>query len=188
MSLWLITEEQAQVDYFIAHGIVPTSVLLSPTQFSSVSTYLGAEANILIVIHGLTNFKVSEINQLCKDLISSKELYKSVTIFCDIKLNLPLDYYLYEGDIFEGNISLVQKGKQYSLDSECKPILKESKKTKKLLGNPILLSFTKYNKQDKADKMNSRLIQPQQMKSMVDKDDTEDILFDRIVCFERKNK
>ena len=188
MALWLITESEAQLDYFLANGVVPSSVILYPPQFGQVATYLGKDADILVVIHGLTTFKMSEVNQLCRDLLEFKAMYKEVTILSDVPLTIPLEYYLYEGDLFEGTVWLAKGSKKYRLDNLGSPILKEGKDTVYAKGNVIMKRFGKYRTQSTGDKMSCRLIKPRGFESVALEDNLDEVLLKKLKCFEKDKK
>ena len=59
------------IEYFHHNGVFPAAAILSPMKFKQVAPYLTKDDEILIVIKGLTDFKLSEVYQLFKDLTTT---------------------------------------------------------------------------------------------------------------------
>ena len=150
------------IEYFHHNAVFPAAAILSPMKFKQVAPYLTKDDEILIVIKGLTDFKLSEVYQLFKDLDEYKEKLGKITILSNVHLGVvPYVYYLYEGDLFYGSLKRVERGKVRDLTAEELGDFSDidnPKKTKKpkpvdvkevppelLKNNTVMAGFKKYN-------------------------------------------
>ena len=82
-----------------------------------------------------------------------QEKYKRVTIMTNIPLgNVDFDYYLYEGDIFYGNVQLVSGKKKVDIDvngglmdAQKKSLFSKGGPVKAVNFNPIMYQYRRYN-------------------------------------------
>lgn len=137
------------LEYIHKHKIYPGIVIFDINKFQEIVPYLHNEDEILLIIKGLTDFKMSEVYALLKKFQENEDKVKSITILSNITLGvIPYEYYLYEGDLFFGNVKLISGNEEYQIDE--KGNIVESKgmfrrRHKNLTYNPISHKFRKFN-------------------------------------------
>ena len=105
------------VEYLQRNGVYPAAMVIEPSKFQDMSPYLSKDDDILLIIKGLTDFTMASVYGLLNKFKEYQEKYKRVTIMTNIPLgNVDFDYYLYEGDIFYGNVQLVSGKKKVDID------------------------------------------------------------------------
>lgn len=141
------------VDYLQKNGVFPAAMVIEPSKFQDMSPYLSEDDDVLLIIKGLTDFTMASIYGLLNKFREYESKIKRVTILTNIPLgNIDFDYYLYEGDIFYGNVQLVSGKKKMDIDIngdvlEAQKKFAFSKKgpPKAVDFNPIMFQFKKYN-------------------------------------------
>jgi hypothetical protein len=141
------------VDYLQKNGVYPAAMVIEPSKFQDMSPYLSGDDDILLIIKGLTDFTMASIYALLNKFKEYQSKYKRVTIMTNIPLgNVDFDYYLYEGDIFYGNVQLVSGKKKMDIDINGNLIDNQSKSffgkkgpAKAVDFNPVMYQYKKYN-------------------------------------------
>lgn len=155
-SLFLIMEGGLHsLDYIHRNGVFPKEIGLRTGIFQDRVPYLSDNMDILVVVKGLTDFTVKGVYSLLKELNTHKDQLKSIVVMSNVHLgDIPFPYYLYEGDLFYGEVKRVVKGKVLSLDSTEKDKKKDksSRKVKSKLDNHVINTVMErykiYNQRD----------------------------------------
>lgn len=130
--LILICEGGAHtVQYFHNNRVFPEAVVLTATKFREMMPYLTDKDDILVVIHGLTDFSLAEIYALLGDLRESSSKLNKVTVMSDIDLGrVDMPYYIYVGDLFYGQVFEVINGKMTAVLTDKEKRLLDNRKKK----------------------------------------------------------
>lgn len=130
-NLTLVCEGQVHtVEYMHKNRVYPKTVVFDCSKFKEIAPYLGKSDDILAVINSATDFSLSMIYALLRDLGNIESKVASITILSNIDLGKILTpYYLYKGDLFYGDVSEIVKGKK--VEKESNDVLDDSKKQKK---------------------------------------------------------
>ena len=141
------------VEYLQRNGVYPEAMVIEPSKFQDMSPYLSNDDDILLIIKGLTDFTMASVYGLLNKFKEYQEKYKRVTIMTNIPLgNVDFDYYLYEGDIFYGNVQLVSGKKKVDIDvngglmdAQKKSLFSKGGPVKAVNFNPIMYQYRRYN-------------------------------------------
>lgn len=141
------------VEYLQRNGVYPAAMVIEPSKFQDMSPYLSKDDDILLIIKGLTDFTMASVYGLLNKFKEYQEKYKRVTIMTNIPLgNVDFDYYLYEGDIFYGNVQLVSGKKKVDIDvngglmdAQKKSLFSKGGPVKAVNFNPIMYQYRRYN-------------------------------------------
>ena len=141
------------VEYLQRNGVYPAAMVIEPSKFQDMSPYLSEDDDILLIIKGLTDFTMASVYGLLNKFKEYQEKYKRVTIMTNIPLgNVDFDYYLYEGDIFYGNVQLVSGKKKVDIDvngglmdAQKKSLFSKGGPVKAVNFNPIMYQYRRYN-------------------------------------------
>ena len=141
------------VEYLQRNGVYPAAMVIEPSKFQDMSPYLSKDDDILLIIKGLTDFTMASVYGLLNKFKEYQEKYKRVTIMTNIPLgNVDFDYYLYEGDIFYGNVQLVSGKKKVDIDvngglmdAQKKSLFSKGGPVKSVNFNPIMYQYRRYN-------------------------------------------
>lgn len=141
------------VEYLQRNGVYPAAMVIEPSKFQDMSPYLSKDDDILLIIKGLTDFTMASVYGLLNKFKEYQEKYKRVTIMTNIPLgNVDFDYYLYEGDIFYGNVQLVSGKKKTDIDvngglmdAQKKGLFSKGGPVKAVDFNPIMYQYRRYN-------------------------------------------
>lgn len=141
------------VEYLQRNGVYPAAMVIEPSKFQDMSPYLSKDDDILLIIKGLTDFTMASVYGLLNKFKEYQEKYKRVTIMTNIPLgNVDFDYYLYEGDIFYGNVQLVSGKKKVDIDvngglmdAQKKSLFSKGGPVKAVDFNPIMYQYRRYN-------------------------------------------
>lgn len=146
------------VQYFHNNGVFPSVVVLDTQKFTRALPYMSKEDDILLVIHGLTDFTLAEVYALLKEFENNKDSVGKITIMSNVYLGvIPYTYYLYTGDLFYGSVKRVEHGKVYNVEEEELDIdVGDKRKNKKhrdkseipmdeRKNNSVIEPFKKYN-------------------------------------------
>lgn len=141
------------VEYLQRNGVYPAAMVIEPSKFQDMSPYLSKDDDILLIIKGLTDFTMASVYGLLNKFKEYQEKYKRVTIMTNIPLgNVDFDYYLYEGDIFYGNVQLVSGKKKVDIDVngglmdvQKKGLFSKGGPVKAVDFNPIMYQYRRYN-------------------------------------------
>lgn len=136
------------LEYIHKHKIYPGIVIFDITKFQEIIPYLNKDDEILLIIKGLTDFTMVDIYTLMNRFNENEEKIKGITILSNINLGvIPYKYYFYEGDLFFGEVKLIDNEQEFQLDIEGN-ILEDKRKfrkaNEKLNYNPIAHKFRKY--------------------------------------------
>ena len=110
-NLVLITEGGIHTaEYFFAHGVYPNILVCDTRKFANILPYLTKDTLILFLIKGLSDFTITGLYALMRDLERSKVKSENVQLFSNVFLgNIDFPYIYYTGDLFYGE--QVKKGK-----------------------------------------------------------------------------
>lgn len=137
------------LEYIHKHKIYPGIVIFDINKFQEIIPYLHKDDEILLVIKGLTDFKMSEVYALMNKFKENEEKIKDITILSNITLGvIPYEYYLYEGDLFFGSVKLLSGKDEFQIDQKGNVIENKGRfkrKQEKLKYNPITHRYRKYN-------------------------------------------
>jgi hypothetical protein len=88
------------VAYFHGHNVYPDKVIFDTRKVRDYVPYFDAEDDILILIHGLIQWSMSEVFALMHD-VSGAVNFKSLRVLSDIDFKkTPIPYEKYSGDLF----------------------------------------------------------------------------------------
>lgn len=132
------------LEYLHRNGVFPHFYVMKPSYFEELVPYLSDKDNILFIIKGLTDFTLAEIYNFLKTLKGIENDVKGVTVISNVHLgeNFDFDYYLYEGDLFYGDVKQVIGGKIID-NKETKGKVKNVKEQKTV--NPVLAEYKVFN-------------------------------------------
>ena len=158
---YLITEGGVHtIAYFYAHKVYPDTVIFDTHKVTDYIPYFSDEDDVLVVIHGLIDWSLTDVHVLLRDLKDATNV-NSLLILSDINLgSVGLPIMEYSGDIF----GLTTKGKT------------ESGKTGQV---SIMDRYKKYDK----EKKNLMIVEKEEME-----DDVLGVASKRIQDFEELSK
>lgn len=162
-NLTLICEGQVHtIEYMHNNRVYPKTVVFDCSKFKEIAPYLGKSDEVLVVINGATDFSLSMIYSLLRDLENIESKLANVTVLSNIDLGkIQTPYYLYKGDLFYGDVVKVVKGKRIedeaTADKKDRGTLKSLLRGKKvkedvvdgkkeLKVNEVMAHFLSYNK------------------------------------------
>lgn len=104
--LYVIAEGEAHtLEYLNRNGLYPHIAVWEAYKFKELIPYLPQDADILLVLNGLTTFSLAAVYELLSDLEGVKAKVNSVTVLSNLDLGVvPYDYYKYTGDLFYGAV------------------------------------------------------------------------------------
>lgn len=105
----LAEDAELTVAYLKSKGVHPHQLITKLNCFKRVLKSLGSDDDLLIIVHGLTSFKLSVLYNFLSEF---KTETCGVRLIClsDILFdNFPISYYLYSGDLFLSSITEVRK-------------------------------------------------------------------------------
>lgn len=161
-TLTIITEGGRQmIAYLLANNVKADTFILETVKFQEFLPYTTKDDKILIIVKGLTDFTMVEIYNIVNKILEVEEAKKNLVIMSNIDLGkIQVPYYLYSGDLFYGDVELVDGGKKYKLDSQgqirkdtesgnifdkiARKQVDEINKHKTRI-NPIMAKFTKFD-------------------------------------------
>ena len=139
------------LEYIHRHKVYPGVVVFDIGKFQEIIPYLRKDDEILLIIKGLTDFTMADIYALMNRFKENEDKIKNITILSNVNLGvIPYKYYFYEGDLFFGDVKLMENNEVYNLDKEGNIIeqkgkfLNIKKKEEKLSYNPIAHSYRRY--------------------------------------------
>lgn len=132
-GLIVITEGGAHtIEYLHRNGVYPGAVVLNAYQFKEMLPYLSSTDEVLLIINGLTDFKLSEVYALLRDLEEASDRLSKITIVSNTNLGVvSVDYYLYSGDLFYGVMTPVIGGVLSKSDEKTGVDAKSKSKSKR---------------------------------------------------------
>lgn len=161
-TLTIITEGgRHMIAYLLANNVKADTFILETVKFQEFLPYTTKDDKILLIIKGLTDFTMVEIYNIVNKILEVEEAKKNLVIMSNIDLGkIQVPYYLYSGDLFYGNVELVDGGKKYKLDTQgqirkdtesgnifdkiARKQVDEINKNKTRI-NPIMSKFTKFD-------------------------------------------
>lgn len=161
-TLTIITEGgRHMIAYLLANNVKADTFILETVKFQEFLPYTTKDDKILLIIKGLTDFTMVEIYNIVNKILEVEEAKKNLVIMSNIDLGrIQVPYYLYSGDLFYGNVELVDGGKKYKLDTQgqirkdtesgnifdkiARKQVDEINKNKTRI-NPIMAKFTKFD-------------------------------------------
>lgn len=135
------------LEYFMANGIYPSYAVFDLESFQMMASYLTAEDDLLIVVHGLTDFTMSGIHTVYGSLMQNKDKFGSLTVLSDLPLSIDGGYFLYSGDLFYGSVKYVGPDKKEYAVKDGQPTKTLASKEGKRVsgGNSVMRRFAVYN-------------------------------------------
>lgn len=112
-KLIVICEGGVSTAEYLAQNEVYADVLIfDSTKFKDYLLLLEPDDEVLLIIQGLTDFTMSEIEALMEDFETHKDRVKSMTVLSNIILEgYGGKYYYYIGDFFYGDVEEVENKK-----------------------------------------------------------------------------
>lgn len=161
-TLTIITEGGRQmIAYLLSNNVKADTFILETVKFQEFLPYTTKDDKILLIVKGLTDFTMVEIYNIVNKILEVEEAKKNLVIMSNIDLGkIQVPYYLYSGDLFYGDVELVDSGKTYKLDAQgqirkdtesrnifdkiARKQVDEINKHKTRI-NPIMAKFTKFD-------------------------------------------
>ena len=152
-NLMLIGEGGAPLlEYLLANGVHPTDAVFDVGSVQSLIPYLSAEDELLVIVHGLTDFTMASLHAMFDLLYQYVDVVSSLTVLSDVPLSLKRGYFMYSGDLFFGSVWYHgEDGKDYLVEAGKPTDVLLSKASRKQLsdmeaaGNTVMHKFMVYN-------------------------------------------
>lgn len=153
------------IAYLLANGVKADTYVLEPVKLKQFVPYINNNSHLLLIIKGLTDFTIADIYNMIEYIGQGGVPLENVNILSNIDLgDIGISYYFYTGDLFWGDVFLVDKNKKRhkltvdgkiakELDKEKTFIDKiakkevereQSKQKKRTRHNPIMHKYTRF--------------------------------------------
>lgn len=120
------------LEYLNRNGVYPSRAIFDSRKYREIAPYLKEEDEVLVIINGATDFSMSKIYGLLRDVEESMKKVRSIKIMSNIPLGgVKTKYVQYKGDLFYGEVEKkneevieVEEGEELGIRGKIKNKLK----------------------------------------------------------------